>query len=710
MAENDDELPGRRKDITLLWPAPDEAAPGKPPGEKPGEEPGEEPGEAGEPQLRTGSGSYSPSSSGKSARLADGALLNHSYRGRGLIARGGMAEVYQGVNALTDEHVAIKVILPHLADDPTVEAMFLREARTLLRLSHPALVSYRLAARDPIVDVLYLVTEFVDGVALDEAMEQQIRPSVAESIALTRRLADGLAAAHALGAIHRDLSPDNILLPGGRLEDAKIIDFGIAKDIATNNPTLLGNAFAGKLNYVAPEQLGDFGRHIGPWTDVYSLGLVMLAVASGREVDMGESLVEAVDRRRAGPDLSAAPEMMRPVFERMLQGDPEKRLRSMQEVIEALQAAQAPKPAPPPAPAATPAPLPPAPPPAALDVSRAPPPPAEPVSPAAASGPVSAAAAAWNAVEEPPTSPPAKPAASPKTRVSARKTAAPAAPPEPAPAPEPVAQAAPPARRRTTTIKGAQGRAAASAASAAQAPGALPQAAPREPPAGRQTTRAPRARTAAPRSSQPIQTAPASPRRAPTAAAGAAHPAAVDSGLNRTVRMAAPWVALVALVLLGGAVALLVIRPSGGAHNKAEASSATAHAGPSPATGPVVIPGPAPSATASAAPSPAPGAPPSGQASVRHRHAVSEAARLDALSYASPPAAQATPAPAAAPPPPVAAPPPPAPTAEPPRKKNIFSRAIEALKPRKLRDPATASPPPAPAPANPSPGTGAEPQ
>ena len=94
---------------------------------------------------------------------------------------------------------------------------------------------------------------------------------------------------------------------------AKIIDFGIAKDLEASSATIVGDGFAGKLNYVAPEQLGDFGREIGPWTDVYSLGLVILAVAQGKNVDMSGSLVDAIDKRRAGPDISPVPDNLRPI-------------------------------------------------------------------------------------------------------------------------------------------------------------------------------------------------------------------------------------------------------------------------------------------------------------------------------------------------------------------------------------------------------------
>jgi serine/threonine-protein kinase len=183
--------------------------------------------------------------------------------------------------------------------------------------------------------VFYIVTEFIDGQPLSE-MLGRLRPTSAELRALIHRLAEGLKAAHDLGAVHRDISPDNVLLPDGRLDRAKIIDFGIAKDLDPTKATIVGDGFAGKLGYVAPEQFGDFGRQIGPWTDIYSLGLVILSLAAGRNIDMGATLVEAVDRRRAGPDLSGAPPDLRPVLARMVAANPAERLRSMDEVLALL--------------------------------------------------------------------------------------------------------------------------------------------------------------------------------------------------------------------------------------------------------------------------------------------------------------------------------------------------------------------------------------
>ena len=266
-------------------------------------------------------------------RIQIGDILNHTYEVRRFIARGGMGEVYEGVNVnAEDDKVAIKVMLPHLAADPLVQAMFSKEAKTLTRLRHPGLVQYRMLGREPQLGVTYIVTEFVDGVNLSDELKT-LDATPEDLITLLKRLAAALGAAHELDAVHRDISPDNVLLDGGRLKDAKIIDFGIAKDLDAGAKTIVGDGFAGKLGYVAPEQLGSYGRSVGAWSDVYSLALVMLAVAQKKDVDMGGSLADAFDKRKQVPDLSAAPEELRPILTKMLQPDPADRLRSMDAVL-----------------------------------------------------------------------------------------------------------------------------------------------------------------------------------------------------------------------------------------------------------------------------------------------------------------------------------------------------------------------------------------
>jgi serine/threonine-protein kinase len=277
------------------------------------------------------------------AAIKVGDVLNHIFEVKRFLARGGMGEVFEGCNVHTDEKVAIKVMLPALASDEKVIAMFRKEAKTLTKLHHEALVEYRVLAQEPQLHVLYIVTDFIEGTNLGASLGT-LKPTAEQLAEILRRLASGLGSAHRLGAVHRDMSPDNVILENDDIHAPKIIDFGIAKDLDASSATIVGDGFAGKLNYVAPEQLGDFGREIGPWTDVYSLGLVILAVAQGRNVDMSGSLVDAIDKRRRGPDISAIPGAMQPLLQAMLRPNPQERLRSMDDVLAMLDGARIPSP------------------------------------------------------------------------------------------------------------------------------------------------------------------------------------------------------------------------------------------------------------------------------------------------------------------------------------------------------------------------------
>ena len=150
------------------------------------------------------------------------------------------------------------------------------------------------------------------------------------------RLASGLAVAHEAGVIHRDLSPDNIVLPGGKVERAKIIDFGIARSASVGGETLLGGSFAGKYNFVSPEQLGMAGGEVTERSDIYSLGLVLAAALRGKTINMTGSQVDVIEKRRVVPDLTGIDPRMRPVLEAMLQPDPRNRPTSMMEIVEGL--------------------------------------------------------------------------------------------------------------------------------------------------------------------------------------------------------------------------------------------------------------------------------------------------------------------------------------------------------------------------------------
>jgi serine/threonine-protein kinase len=256
-----------------------------------------------------------------------GSILLTSFRIEALVGSGGMGSVYRATHLLTGATVAVKTIRPEYASDPKLAELFRREAQLLRRIAHPAVVRYEgaFAADD---GHMVLVMEFVEGPSLMRVLRDGALPEKAVR-ALRDRLAAGLAAAHAEGVVHRDLSPDNIILPGGRVEDAKIIDFGIARQERAEGATLVGDDFAGKLAWAAPEQFGLFGGTVDHRADIFTLGLVLAAAAIGRPLEMGTSINSAVHARTSPVDLNALPAGLRKDLQPMLHPDPVRRPESM---------------------------------------------------------------------------------------------------------------------------------------------------------------------------------------------------------------------------------------------------------------------------------------------------------------------------------------------------------------------------------------------
>ncbi|TGQ66165.1 serine/threonine protein kinase [Mesorhizobium sp. M00.F.Ca.ET.186.01.1.1] len=265
------------------------------------------------------------------ANTAVGTQLSGIYELDERIAFGGMGEVYRGHNIQTGDHVAIKIVLPEFARDQTILSLFRKEASILNHLSHDAVVRYHVFTIDPGIGRPYLAMEFVDGASLFDIMRRGPMPTE-EVRKLCHRLASGLSAVHQAGAIHRDLSPDNIILPGGRVDRAKIIDFGIARSATVGGETLIGGKFAGKYNYVSPEQLGLYSGDVSEQSDIYSLGLVLAAVLRGKPLDMSGSQFEVIEKRRVVPDLSDIDADFRDIVEAMLQPDPQDRPVSMADI------------------------------------------------------------------------------------------------------------------------------------------------------------------------------------------------------------------------------------------------------------------------------------------------------------------------------------------------------------------------------------------
>jgi Protein kinase domain len=260
-------------------------------------------------------------------RLSPGTRLNGIYEIDQPIGLGGMGEIYKGHLVETGDPVAIKMMLPELAENEAAFTLFRKEASALHHIQNDAVVRYYVFTVEPVLRRPYLAMEYVDGRTLSNILHDDGALPFEAVRSLMQRLASGLQAAHQHGIIHRDISPDNIIIPSNDVAQAKIIDFGIAR--SNQHGTVIGSGFAGKFNYVSPEQLGLFGGNVTAKSDIYSLGLLLVEALTGQPINMGGSHVEVVEKRRKVPALGAIDMRIRPILERMLQPDPDQRPASM---------------------------------------------------------------------------------------------------------------------------------------------------------------------------------------------------------------------------------------------------------------------------------------------------------------------------------------------------------------------------------------------
>lgn len=271
--------------------------------------------------------SLSPSTTEFRPRISPGTRLSGIYEIDEPIAFGGMGEIYKGHVVETGDPVAIKLMLPEFSGNHAALALFRKEASALHRIHHDAIVRYYVFTVEPVLKRPYLAMEFVNGRTLADILQSDGPLTFEAAHSLLRRLASGLQAAHEHDVVHRDISPDNIILPNNDVKQAKIIDFGIAK--TTQHGTIIAGGFAGKFSYVSPEQLGLFGEQVTAKSDMYSLALVIAEALTGKPLDMGGSQVEVIEKRRKVPGLGAIDMRLRPLLEQMLQPDPARRPDSM---------------------------------------------------------------------------------------------------------------------------------------------------------------------------------------------------------------------------------------------------------------------------------------------------------------------------------------------------------------------------------------------
>ncbi|WP_110932281.1 Stk1 family PASTA domain-containing Ser/Thr kinase [Paenibacillus bouchesdurhonensis] len=263
-------------------------------------------------------------------------MIGHELGGRYQIIEriggGGMALVYRAHDILLNRNVAIKVLRQQFVNDEEFIRRFRREAQSAASLSHPNVVSvYDVGQED---DIHYIVMEYVEGQNLNEIIKERAPLQVDEAIRIASQIADALDHAHHNQIIHRDIKPHNILI--GRNGRVKVTDFGIARAVTSTTITQTGSV-VGSVHYFSPEHAK--GVATGEKSDLYSLGIVLYQMLTGRLPFLGESPISVAlkhlqehfeEPRSVNPMI---PQSVENIILKSMRKNPGERYQSAQEML-----------------------------------------------------------------------------------------------------------------------------------------------------------------------------------------------------------------------------------------------------------------------------------------------------------------------------------------------------------------------------------------
>jgi serine/threonine-protein kinase len=222
-------------------------------------------------------------------------MLGDRYEIGEVIGRGGMAEVHEGRDLRLGRRVAVKILRPDLARDPSFQARFRREAQSAAALNHPNIVAVYDTGEDILagegadaIVVPYIVMEYVDGMTLRQLLASGRRLLPERALEITGAVLSALDYAHRHGIVHRDIKPANVMLT--RTGDVKVMDFGIARALNDVSNTMTAtSAVMGTAQYLSPEQAR--GEVVDARSDLYSAGVLLYELLTGRPPFTGDSPV-----------------------------------------------------------------------------------------------------------------------------------------------------------------------------------------------------------------------------------------------------------------------------------------------------------------------------------------------------------------------------------------------------------------------------------
>jgi len=208
-----------------------------------------------------------------------GCLVDGRYRIDGVLGRGGMGVVYRARHEVIDKLAAIKILLP--TEDGDVVERFVNEARAATAIGNAHIVDTVDFGTLPDGST-YFVMEYLEGQTLAHRIKEARFIAIPRALAIAKQIAEGMDAAHRAGIVHRDLKPENIFLTprDGAIDFVKLLDFGIAKVASAQNRITRAGTIFGTPHYMSPEQAS--GSEVDPRTDIYSLGVILYEMVSGR--------------------------------------------------------------------------------------------------------------------------------------------------------------------------------------------------------------------------------------------------------------------------------------------------------------------------------------------------------------------------------------------------------------------------------------------